>query len=574
MNIFNRIKQEIINIIIQLKSEQIIQYDDNIGSIALEISKNPLHGDMATNAAMVLAKNNKMKSHDLASIIACRITKIKNVISAEVAGAGFINITLDNQIWHEIVQSILILKKNYGDSNIGNNQEVNLEYVSVNPTGPMHIGHARAAVFGDVLAMLLKKCSYKVTKEYYINDAGNQIDILAHSCLLRYKEAIGEKINLSEMGYPGEYLINVGLLLKAQYGDKLLHIEKVEQLQIIKKIAVEIMMQIIKNDLAQMGIFHDIFTSEHQLHQEKKIDQALEILSSKNLIYRGILAAPKGKISEDWEEREQLLFKSSQFGDDTDRALQKSDGSWTYFGAELAYVNDKLSRGFKSLIMILGADHGGYIKRTKALVKALSDNKVEIDIKLCQMVKFVKNAQPLKMSKRAGNYITTKDVLEIVGKDAVRFMMLVKTNDMALDFDIEKVKEQSKDNPVFYVQYAYARCQSIIRLSPQKLDNNYKVLDKITSNLELDLIKFLAIWPKVVETAAIYKEPHRIVFYLQELAANFHSLWNKGKDQKDMKFIIENDDELSKARLMIIYAISYVIASGLSVLNIDPANEM
>jgi arginyl-tRNA synthetase len=574
MNIFNKIKQEIIDIIASLKSENIIKSDDNISAITLDSSRDPTHGDMACNAAMILAKNNGMKPQELASIIASRITNIKGVVSAEVAGAGFINIKLKSDIWYEVIESILKLGKNYGDSDIGANERINLEYVSVNPTGPMHIGHARAAVFGDALAGLLKKCSYDVVKEYYINDAGNQIDVLAATCFLRYKEALGEKINTDDMGYPGEYLIDVGVALKEQYADKLLHMQIDERVKIIKEFAVRAMMENIRGDLSQMGIFHDIFTSEYKLHQEKKIDQALEILKSKDLIYRGILEAPKGKLLEDWEEREQLLFKSSQFGDDTDRALQKSDGSWTYFGAELAYVGDKLARGFKNLIMVLGADHGGYVKRTAALVKALSDSKAGIDIKLCQMVKFVKDGQPLKMSKRAGNYITVSDVVEMVGKDAIRFMMLIKKNDMALDFDVEKVREQSKDNPIFYVQYAHARCQSIIRLSTQKLDDNYQVLKKITSDAEIDLIKLLANWPKMVEAAAYHHEPHRIVFYLQELASSFHSLWNRGKDQKDMRFIIENDDELSKARLMMVHAVAGVIASGLSILSIEPVNEM
>jgi arginyl-tRNA synthetase len=574
MNIFNKLKQEIIDIIIQLKSENIIKFADNISAITIDSSKNPAHGDIATNAAMVLAKNNTIKPQDLAAIIATRMAKIKYVISTDIAGAGFINIKLDNQIWYEVVESILKSGTHYGDSNIGDNKRINLEYVSVNPTGPMHIGHARAAVFGDALAGLLKKCSYDVTKEYYINDAGNQIDALADTCFLRYKEALGEEVNKDEMTYPGEYLIDVGLLLKDKYSTKLLNIEQNERVKLIKEFAINAMMDLIKEDLAQMAIFHDIFTSEHKLHLEKKVDQALEILKSKNLIYKGVLEAPKGKLLEDWEERQQLLFKSSEFGDDTDRALQKSDGSWTYFGAELAYVSDKLLRGFDSLIMVLGADHGGYVKRTCALVKALSDSGAEIDIKLCQMVKFVKDGQPLKMSKRAGNYITVRDVVEMVGKDAMRFMMLIKKNDMALDFDVEKVREQSKDNPIFYVQYASARCHSIIRLSPQKLDDNYCLLKKITSDAEINLIKLLATWPKIVEAAALHREPHRIVFYLQELAASFHNLWNRGKDQKDMRFIIENDDEISKARLMIVHGVAIVIASGLAVLSIDPVNEM
>jgi arginyl-tRNA synthetase len=582
MNIFEQIRQIIIDSLNQLASDGKITSNLNYENITAEPPKDKSHGDVATNVAMVLAKPCGQNPKQLAELILPLLLKNDDIENVTIAGPGFINIKLKTGVWLDSIKTIIESKKDYGNNNLGKNQKINLEYVSVNPTGPMHVGHARGAVFGDCLALLLLKCGYQVTKEYYINDAGGQIDVLARSCYLRYLQALGEEVTIGEGLYPGEYLIIVGEGLKQQYGSDLKFMDEHQWLPIVKQYAVDAMMAIIKSDLAELGVYHDVFTSELKLHQQNKIVESVEILNKKSLVYKGLLDAPKGKLQEDWEMREQLLFKATEFGDDIDRPLQKSNGDWTYFGAEIAYVNDKLLRGYNLLIMVLGADHGGYVKRTKAAVSALSDNRATIDIKICQLVNFMQNNEPMKMSKRAGSYVTVHDVIEMVGKDALRFMMLTRKNDMVMDFDIDKVKEQSKDNPVFYVQYAHARCQSILRnarddfpLSHTRfLERNYDDLKHLISEYELELIKFLASWPRIVESAAIHYEPHRIVFYLLDLAALFHGLWNKGKEDKSLRFIINSNLELSTARLLLVQAVTTVIASGLFVLNIEPANEM
>ncbi len=571
MNIYHYIKEDIINIVQQLKSQSILSQLQAIDNLTLEAPKDAAFGDMSTNVAMVLAKPNNLKPKELAEIIANKIQDLPKVESVAVAGAGFINITLKKDVWYLVIKEILKAGSSYGDSNLGKNEKVNLEYVSVNPTGPMHIGHARAAVFGDALAMLLIKCGFEVTKEYYINDAGKQIDYLAESTFLRYQQIHGMEVEFGENMYPGEYLISVAAALTAKYQANLLdYASPAEIMPLIKPFVIEAMMNLIKTDLAGLGIVHDVFTSEESLHKKNKIEQAVAILVEKDLVYHGVLELPKGKSAKDWEERKQLLFKSTAFGDDIDRALQKSDGSWTYFAADLAYILDKVERGFNSMIMVLGADHVGYTKRTKAATQALTT--AVIDVKICQLVKLMRDGAPFKMSKRSGNFITLRDVLEMVGKDAMRFMMLIRKNDQEIDFDVVKVQEQSKDNPIFYVQYAHARCQSIIRSS--KINLTHEVLHHLVADEELQLIKFLALWPKIVEASAIHHEPHRVVFYLQELAALFHSLWHKGKTNKDFRFIIAENDDLSLARLMLIKSVAIVIASALAVLNIEPINEM
>jgi arginyl-tRNA synthetase len=571
MNIYHYIKEDIINIVQQLKSHSMLSQLQALDNLTLEAPKDATFGDMSTNVAMVLAKQNNLKPKELAEIIANKIQGLPKVESVVVAGAGFINITLKKDVWYLVIKDILQAGRSYGDSNLGKNEKINLEYVSVNPTGPMHIGHARAAVFGDALAMLLIKCGFEVTKEYYINDAGKQIDYLAESTFLRYQQIHGMEVEFGENMYPGEYLISVAAALTAKYQANLLdYASPAEIMPLIKPFVIEAMMNLIKTDLADLGIVHDVFTSEESLHKQNKIEQAVAILVEKDLVYHGVLELPKGKSAKDWEERKQLLFKSTVFGDDIDRALQKSDGSWTYFAADLAYILDKVERGFNSMIMVLGADHIGYTKRTKAATNALTT--AVIDVKICQLVKLMRDGAPFKMSKRSGNFITLRDVLELVGKDAMRFMMLIRKNDQEIDFDVVKVQEQSKDNPIFYVQYAHARCQSIIRSSTVNL--THEVLHHLVADEELQLIKFLALWPKIVEASAINHEPHRVVFYLQELAALFHSLWHKGKTNKDFRFIIAENDDLSLARLMLIKSVAIVIASALAVLNIEPINEM
>lgn len=584
-NLFTEYKEYVISSIIQLKNEGFLpDIKFPLNSITCEPPRDASHGDMATNAAMILAKTCKKNPREIAENIKEKLKLVKGVSQVEIAGPGFINIRLDKEIWQNVIKTILDKETGYGNSNIGNNEKVNVEYVSANPTGPMHIGHARGAVYGDALAKLLAKSGYDVTKEYYINDAGSQIDVLAQSAFLRYREALGEDIGEIPKGlYPGDYLVPVGKSLAEEYGEILLTKDKSEWLEIIKPFAIEKMMVVIKQDLKKLGVEHDIFTSEKFLHENKAIEESLAHLEKKGLIYRGVLEPPKGKIPDDWEAREQTLFKATEFGDDIDRALQKSDGSWTYFAADTAYHLDKFRRGFNHMVIILGADHGGYVKRLKAIVKALSDEKASIDCKISQLVNFLDDGKPVKMSKRAGTFTTVRDVIEEVGKDIIRFIMLTRKNDAVLDFDLKAVKEQSKDNPVFYVQYAHARAKSVIRNCKKECaeaytlfesEDNSNLLEHITSEDELFLIKILASWPRIVESSAIHHEPHRIAFYLQDLSAAFHSLWNKGKDEEILRFIIKENPDLTAARMMMLTAFTNVIASGLSVIGVLPADEM
>jgi arginyl-tRNA synthetase len=583
MNIFNQLKEEIIKALNQLKEDAYLPNELNLELISVEPPRDPSHGEMSTNAAMVLAKSAGKNPRELADKLTEKLKRVEYIEEVSIAGPGFINFNLKPKVWQNQITKILARGINYGDSNIGKGQKVNLEYVSANPTGPMHIGHSRGAVFGDALAGLLLKCGYDVIKEYYINDAGNQIDILAKSAFLRYREANGEEIGeIPEGLYPGDYLVGVGQELKAKYGSSLLAKSEEEWLPIVKTTATSSMMELIKKDLEDLGIKHDVFFSELTLHKSGKIEKAIKLLEDKGLIYRGVLEPPKGKKIDDFEPKEQTLFRSTSFGDDTDRVVKKSDGSYTYFAADIAYSLDKIERGADSLIFVLGADHGGYVKRMKAISQALSDNKVETDIKICQLVNFIQDGQPLKMSKRAGNYITVKDVVDLVGKDIIRFIMLTRKNDITLDFDLEKVKEQSKDNPVFYVQYAYARANSILRNTLAEMPEVVQTIgDFETLNLaslntkeELSLIKLVASWPRVVENAGIHHEPHRIAFYLQELAAEFHSFWNKGREDTNLRFIIPENKDLSTARIALVKAIIFVINSGFAIFNVEPMEEM
>lgn len=583
MNLFSTIRTHILGIVKQLIAEDKLPPVLELAAITAEPPKDATHGDIATNVAMILAKPARMSPKALAEIIVTKLLKLPEIASASVAGPGFINIKLKSGMWQHTLKDVLRNGVGYGNSHIGRGQKVNLEYVSVNPTGPMHIGHARCAVYGDALALLLLKTGFSVTKEYYINDAGGQIDTLARSAYLRYRQACGEIITEIPAGlYPGDYLIITGESLYAYHGRDLLPMEEAEWLPIVRRFATDSMMALIRNDLLALGIEHDVFTSEKSLHTEGKIQEAVKKLAGKGLIYKGVLTPPKGKKLDDWEARDQTLFRSTDFGDDTDRALQKSDGNWTYFAADVAYLQDKLERGFSNLIMILGADHGGYRKRMEAAVHALSNGKAHLDIKLCQLVNFLQDGEPLKMSKRAGTYITVRDVLDIVGKDIVRFMMLTRKNDMVMDFDLEKVREQSKDNPVFYVQYAHARAQSILRNARNDVPESTALLDTLDDKMlarlntpaELELIRHIASWPRAVETAALHHEPHRIAFYLQDLAASFHGFWNKGKEDNSLRFIVAGDAELTAARLAMVQAMATVIASGLQIFNVEAVQEM
>ena len=583
MNIFSNVRSDIIQIVETLEKQGTLPSGLPTVAITAEPPKEQSHGDIATNAALALAKFAGKPPRELAETIAAELRKLPYVTKADIAGPGFINLTLMLATWQHTLTDVLEHGIGYGNSTIGEGKKINLEYVSVNPTGPMHIGHARCAVYGDALSLLLLKAGYDVTKEYYINDAGSQIDTLARSAYLRYREASGETISAIPEGlYPGDYLVHTGESLFSHYQKRLLDMDESEWLPLVREFATDSMMALIKNDLLSIGIQHDIFTSEKRLHEQSKIDEAVATLTEKKLVYRGVLEPPKGKKPDDWEEREQTLFRSTDFGDDCDRPLKKSDGSWTYFAADIAYALDKINRGYDSLILVLGADHSGYRKRMEAAVEALSNKRVDIDIILCQLVNFVQDGEPLKMSKRAGNYITVHDVLDIVGKDILRFIMLTRKNDMVMDFDLEKVREQSKDNPVFYVQYAHARVQSILRNAQTELPEAVSLLSKLPKNLlerlssphELKLIRLIASWPRIVETAALHHEPHRIAFYLQDLAAEFHGLWNRGNDDKSLRFIIPGDSELTAARLALVKSVAIIVASGLFIFNVEPAQEM
>lgn len=581
MNLFKTITNDTLSIVKQLSKVNDWKIDDDL-TISVEIPKDPTHGDMATNVAMIVANKTKQAPKLIAEQISTELNKHEFIESANIAGPGFINITLKKEIWQAQLVEIVKQGNKYGDSCVGKGIKVNVEYVSTNPTGPMHIGHARGAVYGDALSTLLKKCQFDVVKEFYVNDAGNQIDLLALSVYVRYQQLCGIKVSLPEKCYPSEYIVDAAKILREQEGESLIGLTEQAWMPLLKEFSVKQMMDLIKHDLRIIGVAHEVFSFETELHNKNKIQQAVDILAKHDLIYRGILEPPKGKIIEEWEEREQLLFKSTDFGDDSDRPLQKSTGVWTYFAAELAYIKDKIDRGYHELIMVLGADHGGYVKRTKAACKALSDGKIDIDIKLVQMVNYLKDGEPLKMSKRAGNFVAVEDIVELVGKDVIRFIMLLRKNDMILDFDLDKAVEHSKDNPVFYIQYAHARSYSIIRncmnLMPETaslLDNVEKIdLSLLSSAAEIDLIKLLCYWPKQVETAAIHREPHRIAFFAQQVAAEFHAFWNRGKDAHNMRFIIEDNPKLTAARLTLVLATAKIIESALEIIGVTAIKEM
>jgi len=583
MNIFNTYIEALKTIILGLGDGGQLPKDLDLKNVTMEPPRDSSHGDISTNIAMVLTKQARMKPRDIADMIAVGLKKLDGVSKVDVAGPGFINITLKQDVIQAQVAKVLQSGQNYGRSTIGGRAKVNVEYVSVNPTGPLHVGHCRGAIFGDALASLLDFVGYDVAREYYINDAGGQIDVLAKSVYLRYQEACGADIgDIPEGLYPGDYLVPVGKALADKYGDRWLGAAESEWLPVIRQFSTDAMMKLIRADLDTLSIKHDVFFSELTLHENGLIQAALDNLDSKGMIYTGVLEAPKGTKAEDWEQRPQTLFKSTDFGDDVDRALKKSDGSWTYFAADVAYHYDKMQRGFTTLIDVWGADHSGYVKRVESVIKAMSDNKVEFDVRICQMVKLLRNGEPVKMSKRSGNFITMRDIVDEVGKDVVRFIMLTRKNDASLDFDFAKVTEQSKDNPVFYVQYAHARVSSVLRKAQAAfpdLDVSKSVLAEadmavFTDSSELSLIKNMMNWPRFVEGAALAREPHRIAYYLFELASEFHALWNKGNDNLDLRFIIEDDESRTLSRLALITATADIIATGLNILGVEPVTEM
>jgi arginyl-tRNA synthetase len=582
----------------------------DLSRVTVEPPRDPTHGDLATNAAMVLA--GAMPAYlDLATnptMAAAGIVKTRSMALAEQIGAaldgrelltgdyrgrgftvtvarpGFLNIRLAPEIWHAQLRAILRAGTAFGDSPIGTGERINIEFVSANPTGPMHVGHGRGAVVGDALAALLAKAGFAVTREYYVNDSGAQVDVLARSTHLRYREALGEPTGAIPEGfYPGEYLIETGEALAGLDGRKWLGRPEAEWLAPVRDFAVGQMLLLIRDDLAKLGVdFGNNFRSERDIIESGEIDHALNALKERGLTYRGVLKPPKGKLPDDWEPREQLLFRATQFGDDVDRPLQKSDGTWTYFAADIAYHYNKFRRGFTNMIDVWGADHSGYVKRMQAAVRAVTAGAASLDVKICQLVNLFDEGLPVRMSKRAGTFITLREVVDEVGKDVFRFIMLTRKNDQALDFDFAKVTEQSKDNPVFYVQYAHARAASVMRHAAEELPEDdlsdaaliEARLEKLSDPSEIALIRLLAGWPRLVEGAAEAHEPHRIAFYLQEVAAQFHVLWNKGKDEATLRFILASDPALTRARLALVRGVAIVIASGLAVFGVEPVQEM
>jgi len=561
----------------------------DLARVVVEPPKDPSHGDMATNAAMVLAKEAKAKPRDLAEQIAARLRSDDLIASVDVAGPGFINLTLKPAVWAQALRTVLREGDTYGRSGIGAAEKVNVEYVSANPTGPMHVGHCRGAVFGDALASLLAFADYDVTREYYINDAGAQVDVLARSAFLRYREALGENIGEMPEGlYPGDYLKPVGQALAAEDGDKLLTMPEAGWLPAVRGKAIAMMMAEIKGDLAALSIRHDVFFSERSLIEtgNNRVSQTIDYLRSQGAVYEGRLPPPKGGPVEDYEDREQTLFRATNYGDDVDRPLLKSDGSYTYFASDIAYHKDKFDRGFRNLVDVWGADHGGYVKRMQAAVKAITGDKAALDVKIVQLVKLLRNGEPVKMSKRSGDFVTLREVVDEVGKDAVRFMMLFRKNDAVLDFDLAKVIEQSRENPVFYVQYGHARGHSVFRNAREVVPDLPELpgaraafladapVERLTDPAELDLLRRLALYPRMIEAAAVAHEPHRIAFYLYDLASEFHALWTRGRDLPYLRFIINNDADMTKARLALVQGVVSVLASGLAVLGVHAPDEM
>ncbi|MER8378636.1 arginine--tRNA ligase [Mesorhizobium sp. M0142] len=584
MNIFADFNARIIKAVEALDLKDKDGVPPDLSRIAVEPPRDASHGDLATNAAMVLAKPTGQNPRALAERLAEALRADEDIAAAEIAGPGFVNLKLKDDFWQAHLTALLGEGRNYGRSTVGGGKKTNVEYVSANPTGPMHVGHCRGAVVGDALANLMAFAGYDVTKEYVINDAGSQIDVLGRSVILRYREALGDEIGEIPAGlYPGDYLIPVGQALASEFGRSLLQMPDEEALAIVKDRTIDAMMAMIREDLALLNVHHDVFFSERTLHANnaKKIRSAISDLTLKGHIYKGKLPPPKGEKPDEWEDREQTLFRSTAVGDDMDRALVKSDGTFTYFAADVAYLKDKVNRGFVDLIYVLGADHGGYVKRLEALARAIAGDEVKLTVLLCQLVRLFRAGEPVRMSKRSGEFVTLREVVEEVGRDPIRFMMLYRKNDAPLDFDFAKVTEQSKDNPVFYVQYASARCHSVFRQASEQLgeamfDRNQLAAEValLTDEGEIGLIRKLAEYPRLIEAAALALEPHRLAFYLYELASSFHGHWNRGTDNPDLRFVKVNDRQLTHARLGLVQAVSDVLTSGLTLIGANAPTEM
>jgi arginyl-tRNA synthetase len=590
MNVFAEFQSRIAGLLKKRIAAGELPRDLDLGRFVVEPPREAAHGDLSTNAAMVYAREAKQAGSNaraLAASLAADLMREPDVLSAEAAGLGFINIVLRPEVYEQVLRTVLIQGERFGAGAASLEGPVNVEYVSANPTGPMHIGHARGAVFGDALSSLLIFSGRKATREYYVNDAGGQVEVLARSAFLRYREALGEDIGpIPEGLYPGDYLKPVGERLAQEYGAALKDKSETEWLPIVRKRAVDAMMAMIRDDLAALNITHDVFASERALTgadgAKDRVRETIEWLRARDLVYQGRLAPPKGAPADDWEDRDQTLFRSTDFGDDVDRPLIKSDGSYTYFAGDIAYHKSKIDRGFNTLVDVWGADHAGYVKRMQAAVAALSGAKAKLEVRLCQLVRLMRAGEPVKMSKRSGDFVTLREVVDEVGADAVRFIMLMRKNDAPLDFDLAKVIEQSQDNPVFYVQYAHARARSVLRqgktvfadfdLSPKALSEADLAL--LTHEGERDLMRTLGQYPRLVRQAADAHEPHRVAFFAHELATRLHAHWNRGKDARELRFVNENERSLSYARLALVAGVSLVLASALSILGVSAPEEM
>lgn len=578
MNILNYYREAISDIIL----DEFSLKNDDIKNISFEFPKETGLGDFSTNAAMALAGKLKKAPNEIAESIVHFLNKNPDIENVDIAGKGFINIKIKKKVWQNLIYEIIKNKSSYGDTDLGNKEKINVEYVSANPTGPLHVGHTRGAVFGDTLSNILVKVGYDVCREYYVNDAGEQIDKLARSSFVRYQESCGiDSVSIPEGLYPGDYLISVGDQIKEIYGNELLDKEEGYWLPLVKKISIYEMLKIIKKDLKSLNIEHDVFTSEFDLLNNGFVEKIFNELNNKDLLYEGETSPPKGSDLKEWVKKKHILFKSKNFGDDEDRVVKKHDGSWTYFMPDIAYHKDKSIRGFKKMINVWGADHSGYISRVTSAVNAITDNKASLEVKVCQLVRLTRGNEVVKMSKRSGSFITLKEMVDEVGRDAVRFMMVTRKNDAPLDFDYELVKEQTKDNPIFYIQYAHARICSVIRRVKEDklfevndeslLESDVNLLDKVD---DIELIKIVSNFPRIIEQSAIYREPHRLAFYLKDLASSFHSYWNLGNENADFKVINKEDINVSRARLALIRSVGITIAEGLNLLGIEALEEL
>jgi arginyl-tRNA synthetase len=578
MNIVNYYREAISDIIL----DEFSLKNDDIKNISFEFPKETGLGDFSTNAAMALAGKLKKAPNEIAESIVHFLNKNPDIENVDIAGKGFINIKIKKKVWQNLIYEIIKNKSSYGDTDLGNKEKINVEYVSANPTGPLHVGHTRGAVFGDTLSNILVKVGYDVCREYYVNDAGEQIDKLARSSFVRYQESCGiDSVSIPEGLYPGDYLISVGDQIKEIYGNELLDKEEGYWLPLVKKISIYEMLKIIKKDLKSLNIEHDVFTSEFDLLNNGFVEKIFNELNNKDLLYEGETSPPKGSDLKEWVKKKHILFKSKNFGDDEDRVVKKHDGSWTYFMPDIAYHKDKSIRGFKKMINVWGADHSGYISRVTSAVNAITDNKASLEVKVCQLVRLTRGNEVVKMSKRSGSFITLKEMVDEVGRDAVRFMMVTRKNDAPLDFDYELVEEQTKDNPIFYIQYAHARICSVIRRVKEDklfevndeslLESDVNLLDKVD---DIELIKIVSNFPRIIEQSAIYREPHRLAFYLKDLASSFHSYWNLGNENADFKVINKEDINVSRARLALIRSVGITIAEGLNLLGIEALEEL